>query len=52
MHNGSEAMSIFPQIQYMEPEKHERARRNLLVYCKSDTLAMVKIRVKLKRAVE
>ena len=49
VHNGSEAMSVFPEIQYMEPEEQERARRNLLAYCKLDTLAMVKVWEELKK---
>ena len=52
VHNGSEAMSVFPQIQYMEPAEQERARRNLLAYCRLDTLAMVKVWEELKRAAE
>ena len=51
VHNGSEAMSIFPLIQYMPPEEQERARKNLLAYCRLDTLAMVKVWEELKRAV-
>jgi hypothetical protein len=43
VHNGSEAMNIFPQIQYMEPAEQERARHNLLKYCELDTYAMVKV---------
>jgi len=43
-------MSIFPEIQYMEPNDQERARRNLLAYCELDTLAMVKVWEELKRA--
>ena len=43
IHNGSEAMSIFPQIKDMPPEKQKRARRNLLKYCELDTFAMVKV---------
>ena len=43
VHNGSEAMTIFPAIQYMPQEEQERARRNLLAYCCLDTLAMVKV---------
>lgn len=50
VHNGSEAMSIFPAIQYMPPEEQERARRNLLAYCRLDTLAMVKVWEELRRA--
>ena len=50
IHNGSEAMSIFPAIRFMPPEEQERARRNLLAYCKLDTLAMVKVWEELKKA--
>ena len=52
VHNGSEAMNIFPQIQYMEPAKQEKARRNLLKYCELDTYAMVKVWQELVRAGE
>lgn len=41
VHNVMEAMSIFPEIQFVEPEEQERPRRNLLAYCRLDTLAMV-----------
>jgi len=43
VHNGGEAMTIFPQIQYMEPQAQEAARHNLLKYCELDTYAMVKL---------
>ena len=43
VHNGGEAMTIFPQIQHMTPEEREKARHNLLKYCELDTYAMVKI---------
>lgn len=43
VHNGSEAMSVFPKIKDMQPEDQERARRNLLKYCELDTYAMVKV---------
>ncbi|MBR3362184.1 MAG: DUF2779 domain-containing protein [Lachnospiraceae bacterium] len=43
IHNGSEAMNIFPKIQFMEPEEREKTRRNLLKYCELDTFAMVKV---------
>ena len=43
VHNGSEAMDIFPQIQHMCPEEQRKARQNLLKYCEMDTYAMVKI---------
>ena len=50
VHNGTEAMSVFPAIRYMPPEEAEKARRNLLSYCRLDTLAMVKVWEELKRA--
>ncbi len=43
VHNGSEAMNIFPQIQHMEPTQREKARHDLLKYCELDTYAMVKV---------
>lgn len=43
VHNGGEAMTVFPQIQFMTPEERETARKNLLKYCELDTLAMVKV---------
>ena len=43
VHNGSEAMDLFPKIKYLPPEEQLMARRNLLEYCKLDTYAMVKI---------
>lgn len=43
VHNGGEAMNIFPQIQFMETDEKERARHNLLKYCELDTYAMVKV---------
>lgn len=49
VHNGSEAMSIFPEMQFMPPEEKERARKNLLAYCRLDTLAMVKVWEELKK---
>ncbi len=42
--------SIYPEIQYMPPEEQEKARKNLLAYCRLDTLAMVKVWEELKRA--
>ncbi len=51
VHNGSEAMTVFPEIQYMTPEEQERTRRNLLAYCRLDTLAMVKVWEELRRVV-
>ena len=52
IHNGAEAMSVFPEIQYMASEEQEKARKNLLAYCRLDTLAMVKVWEELKRAAE
>lgn len=52
IHNGSEAMSIFPQIQFMEPAEKERTRKNLLKYCELDTYAMVKVWQELERVSE
>ena len=43
VHNGGEAMSIFPQIQFMSPAEQQAARQNLLKYCELDTYAMVKV---------
>ena len=47
VHNGGEAMAIFPLIQHMPPEEQAKARKDLLAYCKLDTLAMVKVWQKL-----
>ena len=48
VHNGSEAMAIFPLIKDMPPAEQEIARKNLLKYCELDTYAMVKIWQKLQ----
>ena len=52
VHNGGEAMTIFPKIQYMEPEEQKKTRENLLKYCELDTYAMVKVWEDLKRVTE
>ena len=49
--NGGHAMTIFPQIKDMEPEKAAEAREALLAYCHLDTLAMVRVWEKLKKIV-
>lgn len=49
VHNGSEAMTVFPKIKDMPPEEADKTRRNLLKYCKLDTYAMVKIWQELAR---
>ena len=43
VHNGTEAMSIFPKIKDMPLEQQQEARKNLLKYCELDTFAMVKV---------
>ena len=48
VHNGDEAMTIFPLIKDMPPAEQESARRNLLKYCELDTYATVKVWQKLK----
>ena len=50
VHNGGEAMTIFPKIKDMSPEEQQKARRNLLKYCELDTYAMVKVWEELVRA--
>lgn len=47
VHNGGDAMAIFPKIKDMPPEKQREARQALLDYCHLDTLAMVRIWEKL-----
>ena len=48
VHNGSEAMNIFPKIKDMSSEEQQAARQSLLKYCELDTYAMVKVWEKLK----
>jgi hypothetical protein len=43
VHNGGEAMTIYPQIADMPPKDADYARQSLLNYCKLDTWAMVKV---------
>jgi len=52
VHNGAEAMTIFPKIKDMSPEDRAASRTNLLKYCELDTYAMVKVWEKLVEAVE
>lgn len=49
VHNGSEAMDIFPKIKDMPTDEQKVARENLLRYCELDTLTMVKVWEELKR---
>ena len=48
VHNGGEAMTIYPQIAKMSSADAAAARKSLLEYCKLDTLAMVKVWEKLR----
>ena len=50
IHNGGEAMEIFPKIKDMSPEEQAIVRKNLLKYCELDTYATVKIWEELVRA--
>lgn len=52
VHNGGEAMSIFPKIADMTPEDREKARHDLLKYCELDTFAMVKVWQELVRVAQ
>ena len=49
IHNGSEAMSTFADLENMSKEKQKETRQNLLKYCELDTYAMVKIWDKLNK---
>lgn len=51
IHNGGEAMTIFPQICKMSPADQKITRENLLKYCRLDTFAMVKVWQALKDAI-
>ena len=52
VHNGTEAMTIFPKIKDMAPADATAARQSLLEYCKLDTWAMVKVLEALKEIVK
>ncbi len=43
VHNGSEAMDIFPRLKEMGEKEREEARKQLLIYCGRDTWNTVKI---------
>ena len=49
VHNGGEAMNLFPKIRFLPPDEQEKARKSLLEYCRLDTYAMVKIWEELSR---
>ena len=48
VHNGGEAMDIYPKIATMLPAEQQQARESLLRYCELDTYAMVKVLGKLR----
>lgn len=48
IHNGGEAMEVFPKLRFMDKSTRESYRNALLAYCKLDTLAMVKVVEKLR----
>jgi hypothetical protein len=48
VHNGGEAMDIYPLIAAMSPVEQAAARESLLRYCELDTFAMVKVLEKLR----
>jgi len=50
--NGGDAMTIFPRIQFMDPDEAAASREALLRYCELDTWAMVKVWQKLKEVAE
>jgi hypothetical protein len=50
--NGGNAMTLFPRIQFMEPEEAAASREALLRYCELDTWAMVKVWEKLKEVIK
>ena len=50
IHNGGEAMDIFPKLASMDDQERVLYRKALLEYCKLDTLSMVEILKKLRGA--
>ena len=51
IHNGSEAMNAYANLENLSKEEQNKIRENLLKYCKLDTYAMVKIWQKLQKEV-
>ncbi len=51
VHNGSEAMATYAALPKHTPEEIEVIRKQLLAYCRLDTLAMVKVLEKLYQIV-
>ena len=52
VHNGEEASDAFLSLKEKSKEKQEKIRNGLLVYCKLDTFAMVKIWMKFNEILE
>lgn len=52
VHNGAEASDTFLSLAQKSKEEQERLRKGLLMYCKLDTYAMVKIWQKLKEVTQ
>ena len=52
VHNGEEASKTFLELKNKTIEEQEKIRQGLLVYCKLDTYAMVKIWEKFKEVIE
>ncbi len=52
VHNGTEAMTVFPQMKFMAADERARSRESLLKYCELDTLALVKVLRELERVCE
>lgn len=49
VHNGGEAMDIFPKMKNMSPAEEQKTRKDLLQYCELDTWSMVVILKELYR---
>jgi hypothetical protein len=47
VHKGDEASSAYLELANMNEEEYNKMRKNLLAYCRLDTLAMVRIYQKL-----
>ncbi|MBQ9565324.1 MAG: DUF2779 domain-containing protein [Synergistaceae bacterium] len=52
VHNGDEASAAFADLTNHSPEEIAAIRKNLLAYCRLDTLAMVKVLGKLRTCVD
>ena len=47
VHNGGEALAMFPKLVNMKGEEYQKTRDGMLAYCCLDTLSMVKVLNKL-----